>query len=129
MRRPPPIVTERDVPPANHPRNPTKCGWCKSVIEQEHEPHCVIRQRSVVARLTIEFVTTIPESWDVETLERVHNGNCFCASNYLDVLVENGRDFCVCGYPPETGFAYVREANEDDETLLPWAYKWRAEAK
>lgn len=127
MRRGPFIVlADRDVPPVNRassdPSRHTKCGWCSAHVGDEHEPECVTRERSVVLSLPSvgEFVSTIPESWDVETLEFVHNGNSFCASNYLDQLFGEDDDReCACG-----GLRYVREAAESDESSLPWAYQW-----
>ena len=128
MRRQAPLVTEKDVPPVNKSMGKaTKCGWCKSVIGEEHKSECVTRQRSVVLRLTLEFVSTVPESWDQEALEFYHNGNTFCSSNYLDQLAKAELDNfpCFCDSPPgETGLRYVREADERDEQLLPWAYRW-----
>jgi hypothetical protein len=120
MRRSSFIVSESDVPPLNHQLGRhTKCGWCASVIGEEHKPECVRRKRSVVVRIEVEMVTTIPEHWDVETLEFIYNGNKFCASNFIDWLKE--REACICG-----GLSYVREADDRDEKLLPWGSEWRA---
>lgn len=130
MKRGPFFVTDRDVPPVNRESadtsRHTKCGWCTAHVGDEHDRECVIRKRSVVLSLSSvgEFVSTIPESWDAETLEFVHNGNLFCASNYLDQLY--GEDYereCVCG-----DLEYVREADEEDEGSLPWAYSWSHDA-
>lgn len=126
MNRAPLVVTEADVPPANHQAGKhTQCGWCTATIGQEHDEDCVCRERSVVARLSFEFVTTVPEAFTPQQLNFHHNGNIFCASNYLDALIANGRDFCICDSRGELGFSYVREASAQDEETLPWAYKWR----
>lgn len=120
MRRDSFVVTENDVPPVNKRiGRHTQCGWCKAHIGEEHENECVKRDRTVVARMTIEFVTTIPEHWDAETFEFIHNGNKMCASNHLDKLSE--QDECVCG-----SLSYVREATERDEALLPHTFWWDA---
>jgi hypothetical protein len=112
------IVTDVDVPPLNHEIGKhTQCGWCNATIGQEHDADCVCRKRTVVARLTFEFVTAIPEHWDEAQFESVHNGNKMCASNHLDKLTE--QDACVCG-----GLTYVREATERDEKLLRHTFWW-----
>lgn len=118
MRRDSFIVSESDVPPGNHSLGlHERCGWCKATIGQEHDAECVKRDRTVVARLNIEFVTTIPEHWDTEMFEFVHNGNKMCASNHLHKLTES--ETCVCG-----SLTYVREADERDEKLLPHTFWW-----
>ncbi len=118
MRRDSFIVTADDVPPVNVDiGEDTLCGWCPSVIGEEHGPECPKRKRSVVARMTIEFVTTIPEHWDEERFEFIHNGNRMCASNHIERLGE--QDTCFCGH-----LEYVREADERDEQTMGHSFWW-----
>jgi len=114
MRKDSHIVTAGDVPPVNYEDRPTQCGWCKSVIGEEHGADCPKRERTIVGKLVAEFVMEVPESFDEERIEYLWNGNRICATEIVHRL--SSADPCLCG-----GFSMVREATAEDEERLPWA--------
>ena len=94
-------------------RGPNHCTYCGEPKGSTHKPDCVVRERTVVVRMTVEYVRTVPESWDNETVETVMNETSWCSSNALQELESlDERADCLCEY---TQFEFVREATEEDE--------------
>jgi len=110
------------VTPEYGPRpagKPTECFYCQQPLGSEHGADCVIRQRTVVVRMTIEYVVAIPESWTPEDLEFHRNESSWCSSNALDEIGGTGDDSpCIC---PTTRFSFVREATPEDVALMDYA--------
>jgi hypothetical protein len=93
-----------------------ECFYCRRKIGDEHAPECVVRERTVVVRMTIEYVTKVPEHWDTDGIDFHYNDSSWCASNALNELAAiNNRGVCVCGHAK---FEFVREATEDDVDLF-----------
>lgn len=106
-------VTKENGPrPAGHP---DECFYCQQPIGSQHKPDCVLRERTVVVRLTVEYPIRIPEFWTTEDLEFHRNEGTWCSNNLVDDI-EKLR--CVCG---QSEFKYVREATADDDDLFKTA--------
>jgi len=76
---------------------------------------CVIRERTVVIRTTVEHTVAVPEDWERETIEFTEGSSC--SDNHIDRLAElvdrlDKAGECTCGM---LHIEYVREANTEDE--------------
>lgn len=104
-------VGDEGIRPAG---DPDKCLYCSEPKEGEHKSQCVVRQRTVVVKMTVEYTISVPEFWDKEQLEFHRNQGRWCSDNVyseLERLSEHAG--CLCDF---THFEYVREATVEDET-------------
>lgn len=101
----------RPIGPAGH------CTYCREPIGSDHKPDCVIRQRTVVLRMTIEYVASVPADWTPEQIEFHRNDSSWCCGNAVKdiVALHDGGD-CMCD---RTSFEYVREATGEDHAGTP----------
>ena len=102
-------VDEYSVRPAG---KPDECYYCGVKIGEQHKPNCVIRKKTIVTRLTIDFVDSVPENWDKDVIDFHYNDSSWCASNILDKLEERNNFRCLCDV---ASFEYLRDATEEDE--------------
>jgi hypothetical protein len=108
------IVTADNGPrPAG---KPDECFYCQRPIGAEHEADCVMRDRTVVVRLTVEYPIRVPEHWTPEDIELHRNDSSWCIGNAVVELDSVNDQGCICGIAK---VEYVREATEDDEIRLP----------
>lgn len=92
---------------------PDRCFYCNATLGEQHGETCVIRNRTVLVRATVEYVVSVPEHWDAEAIEFQRNDGSWCADNLiaeLQSIVASER--CLC---PLTRFEFVREASIGDE--------------
>ena len=110
MKRPIWSVGNHGIRPAG---SPTACFYCGAGIAEQHKPDCVIRSRTVVVKMEIDLVVTVPESWTPEDIEFHRHESSWCASSIINDLenLANRKD-CLCQF---TEFKFVREATEEDE--------------
>jgi hypothetical protein len=122
------IVGDNGIRPVS--RDANVCTYCREPRGNTHKPDCVIRSRSVVVRLTVEYVKLVPESFDEEMVNFVANEGTRCIDNSIHELNERSVRWeeqargdegpevygisCFCGHASEV---YVREANEHDEQV------------
>lgn len=120
-RKEPWIVGTRGIRPAGPP---DKCLYCGGQVGAEHLVDCTIRQRTIVARVSVDILLVEPESWTVDDLEFRWNESSSCANNLLERIRETvdrrGEESCMCSVVEAK---YLREATEEDEEF----YKLRAE--
>ncbi len=100
-----------------------KCFYCGEP-HPKHKDDCGLVRRSVVLRMSIEFVAAVPQSWDKDQIEFHRNEGTFCSANDIDAVTEALRAqnpdvdgspcFCFCSRTE-----LVREATEDDHKRLP----------
>lgn len=103
-------VEEHGIRPAGHPNH---CFYCQEPKGGEHDVECVIRERTVVIRMVVEYVIDVPEHWTPKDIEFHRNDGSWCADNALEELAElRGEDGCICSL---ARFEYVREATGEDE--------------
>lgn len=103
----------------NGPRpagKPDECFYCQSHVGTTHAPDCVLRERTIVVRATIEYVVTVPEHWDAHQIVFHRNDGTWCASNGLAELAAlaerlDAVNSCPCSY---VEYGFVREATIED---------------
>ena len=96
---------------------PDECFHCRRKMGQEHATDCVIRERTVVVKTTVEHVILAPESWTAEMIDFHRNDSHLCADNYGDELAQvfaysRSVRVCMCN---RVVSEYVREAEAEDE--------------
>lgn len=97
----------------NSAYNTQVCFDCGAKAGEEHKQDCIIRERTVKIRMTLEFVDDVPEYWSKDTINFKYNDSSWCASSIIDKLQyrdENVRCLCDCAK-----FEYIGEATEEDE--------------
>jgi len=107
------IVTKDDVRPASVDK--TICFYCDEKIGRPHKLDCVVPQRTVIVRMTIEYPVEVPKYWSKENIEFHRNDGSWCSNNALDELAQlydqegGSSPDCMCFIG--TKFEYVREAD------------------
>lgn len=91
---------------------PNHCFYCGVERGGIHKDDCVIRQRTVIVRMTVEYAVLVPESWTKEEIEFDRNLGRWCATNAISELEDISHTDCLCDV---SKFEFVREATEDDE--------------
>ena len=75
-----------------------KCFYCGQPIGAEHRGDCVLINKMVKVRMTVEYEIEVPAHWETHMVEFHRNGSSWCCDNTLDELKklaeENG---CLCG--------------------------------
>ena len=102
-------VGEYSVRPSG---NPDECYYCGAKVGEQHKPNCVIRKKTIVTRMTIDFVDSVPENWDKDVIDFHYNDSSWCASNILNRIEERSNFRCLCDV---ASFEYLRDATEEDE--------------
>lgn len=100
----PPIVKEEDERPAG--KGSGHCFYCPSKIGERHAEDCVIWEKQVVVRATIEYTITVPHSWKKEDIEFHRNEGSWCSNNMIPELEALSEHNCLCPY---TEFMYLRD--------------------
>lgn len=114
---------------------PTECFYCKQQMGWQHKPGCVILQKSVVIRMTIEVVVDVPRDWGKDNVEFKYNESSWCGSNMIEDLANwherleaegaevrertgdtTSSGICLCG---NLDVDYLRDATEEDHRELP----------
>lgn len=106
--------------------NQGECFYCRSERGTQHKKDCVIRQRSVIVRVTIEYPVLVPEDWSQKDIEFHRNESSLCSGDkflqemgslaaYIDRHVEEEGGIGVCCGCSLIETAYVREATAEDE--------------
>lgn len=113
------IVTKNATRPAGMP---DECFYCREKMGASHKASCVLRDRTVLVKVSFSLVWTQPESFDEEMIEFVNTGNSICASNLLDTIEKVGEGClsgCMCRH---TNIEVIREATKEDEHTF--GFKW-----
>lgn len=93
-------------------RGKPECFYCGHPTG--HTAECIVPSRSVVVRMTIEYVVQVPRVWDQHTIQFHRNGGGWCANNDITSLaeyVEAEGNNCGCD---SAEFDFVREATPED---------------
>jgi hypothetical protein len=78
-------VTEAAQRPA---RMDGTCFYCRRAIGEAHAENCVLVNRLVRIRMTIEYVVDVPAHWDKHDIEFHRNDGSWCCDNAFDELNE-----------------------------------------
>jgi hypothetical protein len=100
------VTEDRGPRPAGPP---DECFYCLQPVGERHKGDCIIRERTVVLRMTVELVVRVPEEWDHDMIEFHRNESSWCSGN---VVSELKRKECLCR---ETKFQYLREATQEED--------------
>lgn len=103
------VVENEGIRPAG---KPDRCFYCNQPKGETHLPSCVIRERTVIVRMSVEYVVKVPEAWTNEDIENHRNASSWCALNGLAEIERIAEHHCLCGV---AHFDYVREATTEDE--------------
>lgn len=93
--------------------NPDECFYCRTKKGGTHKDDCVIRSRTIVMKMEVEMVLTVPEYWDEDMCNFHKNEGSWCATNIISELERmDDKMGCLCS---AAEFTYLREATEEDE--------------
>ena len=71
--------------------------------------------------MAVEYVTAVPQSFDVDDIEFQRNDGTWCSNNDVEELAKLLGDDSTC-FCWSTRFEFVREATTDDHSRLPIAF-------
>lgn len=95
-------------------RKENKCCWCGSPLGEEHDFACPCRKRTVVVKVVLEVVMTVPECYTKENLRNHWLHSRTCGSNIVSAISKpNENDLCMCNNLKDVEL--LREATEEDE--------------
>lgn len=77
------IVKKSDLRPAGDGEH---CFYCGASVGEEHKKECVMREKTVTIRFSIDLVTLVPEDWDKNMIDFRYNESSWCANNLIDEL-------------------------------------------
>lgn len=103
--------------------DPRKCFYCTAATGTPHDDGCVCLTKSVVMRVTVEYVASVPRSWGKEDIEFHRNESSSCANNQIrelsraaDMMAANARPGGSCGcFCSNLSSEYLRDATAEDE--------------
>ncbi len=101
------IVTESAMRPASDKK---ACFYYQQEIGVPHKPDCVLVQRKVKIRMTVEYVVNVPAGWTKDEIEFHRNESSWCADNVIDELSETAKEHeCLCNC---VQFEHVEDVGE-----------------
>lgn len=80
------IVTRGAMRPAS---NSEHCFYCRQELGEEHLDTCVLINKKVRVRMTIEYDIQVPASWDEFDILSHRNEGSWCADNAAHELVQS----------------------------------------
>jgi len=93
-------------------RGKPECFYCGHPTG--HTAECTVPDRSVVMRMTIDYVVNVPRVWNQDRIHFHRNEGSWCAANDIAKLAEHvdtEGNTCGCG---SAKFEFVREATPED---------------
>ena len=91
-------VTKKSQRPANMNG---KCFYCHQAIGDYHKDDCVLINKPIRLKLTIEYDVNVPSSWEKRNIEFHYNDGCWCGDNipddiekYITKINQDGK--CLC---------------------------------
>jgi len=100
-------VTPKAKRPAS---NKDECFYCQERIENFHKNDCVLINKKVKMKMTIDFEMEVPNHWDKDMMEFHKNESSWCCSNVIDQILEiDEKEGCLCSV---CEFEYVEDMSE-----------------
>ena len=96
------------------------CMHCRALKGEQHRFDCVARYRTVIVKATIEYIVSVPESWNKHDIEFHRNESSWCANNMVRELEKLCEHNCICH---GTKIEYIRDATPDDHENLNEEYE------
>lgn len=101
---------DKGIRPAGSQEN---CFYCGAEKGTQHRDGCTMRVRTVVVRVSFDYIREVPEDWDTHLIEFHLNESSSCADNILaEIDSQSERRGCACGMQEAK---YLREATSEDE--------------
>lgn len=102
------IVTKAAMRPAS---SELKCFYCNQDIGEAHKLDCVLVNKKVRIKMTVEYTVDVPSSWDEDMVNFHRNESSWCADNALEELQEylHAEDWCLCG---AANFEFIEDVGE-----------------
>lgn len=100
----PPIVTTEAERPAG---KKGECFYCQKKMNEQHNSECVLWEKTVLIRMTVEYPVKVPHFWSRDNVEFHRNEGSWCGDNVLQELEELPDEF-LCS---NARFEYMSEAN------------------
>ena len=76
-------VTEKAMRPASDKR---QCFYCRQLIGGNHKHDCILINKKVKVRLTVEYEVEVPNYWGKENIEFHRNDGVWCSDNAISEL-------------------------------------------
>jgi hypothetical protein len=74
-----------------------ECFYCQQKIGGFHKDDCVLINRKVTVRMTVDYEVDVPAHWDAHMVEFHRNDGSWCADNALDELTKIADEAgCIC---------------------------------
>lgn len=97
------LVIREDTRPTSYRGDVGVCFYCPAKLGEEHTKDCVIPERRVRLRVTVEYETLVPRHWDDATVEHIRNNVNWCfgnAAGELQAFIDETPGECnVCCRP------------------------------
>ena len=101
-------VTEKAMRPVSDAK---ECYYCHKRLGSFHEDHCVLINKKVKIRMTIEYEVSVPNHWKKNDVEFHRNESSWCAGNAIEELSKlSGENGCLCN--KDINFEYVSDESE-----------------
>ena len=87
-------VTHKAMRPAS---DQEKCFYCHEPTGGFHADDCVLIQKRVKVRMTVEYEIKVPAHWEKWRIENHRNESSWCQDNAIQDLEELAKEECLCG--------------------------------
>ncbi len=89
-------ITRSAIRPAG---DKERCFYCSQLIGKKHKPDCVLIQKKVNIKMTVEYEVSVPSFWGKSQIEFQRNEGSWCANNAiseLSKLFAGDDNECMC---------------------------------
>ena len=113
-------VTEKAMRPASKERH---CFYCGQDIGQKHKTDCVLVQKNVRIKVSVEYEIKVPNSWDKAQVEFHRNEGSWCCSNIItELMALDEKQGCICNFAKieflnDVSEGYLNETGEEVNTV------------
>lgn len=100
------------------------CFYCHEDVGGKHLETCVLINKRVQLKMTINYPAQVPASWDKDQINFHRNDSSWCSDNALDELQDlTDDDNCLCRYTAfewisDIGDAYLNENGEEIDAIV-----------
>ena len=79
------IKHETDIVKSDPSRNSLdKCFYCQEKVGAEHKLDCIMRDKTVVVKMSFSFVKTVPQHWEEDNIEFHLSESSYCLNNIIN---------------------------------------------
>lgn len=98
------------------------CAYCRSKVGTPHAPECTMRERVVIARISIEIPVVVPATWSGEMINAFYGNNTWSTQHAITLMIEPYERAKVGGPQAHSNarasFLYIRDADESDVRFI-----------